>query len=131
MKAEAWIFWVLVAFFAIVTPAYWFIAYEVIGLVALGLTGALSLMIAVFLSITARKIDARPEDLKTAEVADGAGTVGFFPPRSIWPFWVALTLAVMVLGPIFGWWLTILGAGMGIWSLSGWIYEYYRGEYAH
>ena len=27
----------------------------------------------------------------------GAGQLGFFPPTSIWPFWCALVLAVMVL----------------------------------
>ena len=25
----------------------------------------------------------------------------------------------------------VLGVAIGIWSVSGWAYEYYRGEYAH
>ena len=37
----------------------------------------------------------------------------------------------MLMGPIFGWWLSILAFGMGIWAVSGWVFEYYRGDYAH
>ena len=57
--------------------------------------------------------------------------MGFFPSRSIWPFWAALTVTVMLLGPVFGWWITLLGVGMGIWSITGWTYQYYRDEYQH
>ncbi len=131
MKTEGWIFGVLAVFFIVVAPAYWFLTYEIIGLVALGLTAVLVTMIAAYLFITARHMDPRPEDLTDAEVVDGAGSVGFFPPSSIWPFWTALTVSVASLGPVFGWWLTILGFGVGIWALTGWVYQYYVGEYRH
>ncbi len=42
-----------------------------------------------------------------------------------------LTVTVMLLGPVFGWWITLLGVGMGIWSITGWTYQYYRDEYQH
>ena len=61
----------------------------------------------------------------------GAGQLGFFPPTSIWPFWCALVLAVMLLGPVFGWWISILAVCLGIWALSGWVFEFYRGDYQH
>lgn len=131
MKTEAWIFAVLAAFFAIVAPAYWFLTHEIIGLVALALTAMLTLMITVYLFITARHMDPRPEDRADGEIVDGAGPLGFFPPSSIWPFWTALTVSIAVLGPIFGWWLTLLGLGMGIWALTGWVFQYYVGEYRH
>ncbi len=131
MKTEGWIFGVLAVFFIVVAPAYWFLTYEIIGLVALGLTAVLVTMIAAYLFITARHMDPRPEDLTDAEVVDGAGSVGFVPPSSIWPFWTALTVSVASLGPVFGWWLTILGFGVGIWALTGWVYQYYVGEYRH
>ena len=57
--------------------------------------------------------------------------LGFFPASSIWPLWAALTMVLIVLGPVFGWWISLLGLGMGIWSLTGWVYEYYRGDYKH
>ena len=42
-----------------------------------------------------------------------------------------MTLAVVVLGIVFGWWLFIAGVGIGIVTLSGFIFEYYRGDHAH
>jgi hypothetical protein len=36
-----------------------------------------------------------------------------------------------VLGIIFGWWLFIIGVGFGSVALSGFVFEYYRGEHAH
>ena len=29
------------------------------------------------------------------------------------------------------WWLLIIGAGLGMVALSGFVFEYYRGEHAH
>jgi Cytochrome c oxidase subunit IV len=43
------------------------------------------------------------------------------PASSIWPLWAALTMVLIVLGPVFGWWISLLGLGMGIWSLTGWV----------
>ena len=37
-----------------------------------------------------RRIDLRPEDRDEAEIADGAGEIGFFSPGSYWPFGLAL-----------------------------------------
>ena len=38
---------------------------------------------------------------------------------------------LVFLGPVFGWWLTILGFGFGAITLTGLLYEYYRGDHAH
>ena len=32
---------------------------------------------------------------------------------------------------IAAWWLVIIGFGLGALALSGWVFEYYRGEHAH
>ena len=131
MKAERLIFILIAAFFVAVAPAYWFITGEIIGTVALLLTLAFAGMLAVYFTIQSRKIDPRPEDRTDADIIEGAGEVGFFPSKSIWPFWCALAVTVMALGPVFGWWLTLLGAGLGIWAVGGWTYQYYRDEYQH
>ena len=56
-------------------------------MVALALTAGLALIIGTFLWFTARRLEqARPEDNQDAEVADGAGDMGFFSPDSYWPF---------------------------------------------
>ncbi len=131
MKVEAWIFGSLVIFLAIVTPVYWFMSHEVTGTAALILTFFLVLMISGYLGLISRRIDPRPEDRKHGEIAEGAGELGFFSPQSKWPLFCGLTFLLVCLGPVFGWWLTILGFGVGIVTVSGWIYEYYRGDYAH
>ena len=131
MKAEAWVFGILTVFVLIVTPIYWIMSEDPTGTTALVMTFFLSLLVAFYLTVTGRRMDARPEDRKEAEIADGAGELGFFPPYSWWPLWCALTLAVVVLGIVFGWWLFIAGIGIGIVTLSGFIFEYYRGDHAH
>jgi ABC-type glycerol-3-phosphate transport system permease component len=131
MKAEAYIFGFNTAFFAVVAPVYWYITGDPTGTAALVMTTGLAGLITFYLGFHANKMDARPEDRKEAEVIDGAGELGFFPPYSWWPLWCALTLAVCVLGVIFGWWLTLMGVGLGSVALTGWVFEFYRGEHAH
>ena len=131
MKAETWIFAITTVFFALVSPAYWFISGDETGTSALVMSTLLVLMVSIYLGFHASKMEPRPEDRKDAEIADGAGELGFFPPYSWWPLWCAATLAVCVLGVVFGWWLFIIGAGLGFLALQGWILEYYRGEHAH
>ena len=43
----------------------------------------------------------------------------------------ALTFVLVVLGPVFGWWLMLLGFGFGALTLTGLVYEFYRGDHAH
>jgi hypothetical protein len=78
------------------------------------------------------RMDPRPEDRKDAEVADGAGELGFFPPYSWWPLWNGLCLAVIAFAIAMGaWWLFVIGTGLGAVALTGLVFEYYRGIHAH
>jgi hypothetical protein len=131
MKAEAWVFGLNAIFFAVVAPTYWFFSEDPTGTSALVMTAGLSLLVTFYLGFHANRMDPRPEDIADAEVVDGAGELGFFPPYSWWPLWCALALSVCVLGVVFGWWLFIIGVGAGSIALIGWIFEFYRGEHAH
>ncbi len=132
MRAEAWIFAICTSFFLLVAPAYWFITYDWTGTSALTMTFLLSLLVTFYLGFHASKMEARPEDRQDAEIADGAGELGFFPPYSWWPMWCGLALASAVFGiAMAAWWMFIMGIGIGVLALCGWIYEYYRGEHAH
>jgi hypothetical protein len=131
VKIEAYIFLALTAFAAVIAPVYWILSRDATGTTALILTFFLCLMIAGYLGLIARRLDPRPEDKRTGEIAEGAGELGFFPPQSKWPLFVALTATLVFLGPVFGWWLTILGFGFGAISLTGLLYEFYRGDHAH
>jgi hypothetical protein len=132
MRIEAWIFGVSTLFFLIVSPAYWFIAGDWTGTSALVMTTLLMAMVTLYLGFHASKMEARPEDRRDAEIADGAGELGFFPPYSWWPLWCGASLAVIVYGVAIGaWWLFIIGVGLGALALTGWVFEFYRGEHAH
>jgi hypothetical protein len=121
VKVEAWTFGSLTIFMIIVTPVYWLITAnangvpEITGTVALIMTTLLVLMIWVYLLL----------------IAEGAGELGVYPPQSKWPLFLALTFVPVVLAPIFGWWLMIIGVGFGFITLTGLLYEFYRGDHAH
>jgi len=131
VKIEAGVIGIVAVFFGVVSPVYWLLSSDPAGTSALVMTTLLAALIAFFLAVVAKQVPARPEDDKEAEVSDGAGELGFFPPYSWWPLWCAMALGVCVLGVIFGWWLLIIGAGIGIVTLCGYIFEYYRGYHAH
>jgi len=132
VRSESWIFGFITLFFVIVSPVYWYMSGEWAGTAALIMTALLSGMVTVYLGFHASKMEPRPEDRQDAEIADGAGELGFFPPYSWWPLWCAGSLAVIVYGVALGaWWLVIIGIGLGALALSGWVFEYYRGEHAH
>lgn len=132
MKAEAWIFVITTTFFSLVAPTYWFMARDPTGTTALVMSALLVGMIALYLGFHASRMEPRPEDRKDGEIADGAGELGFFPPYSWWPLWCSLTMALCTFAiALAAWWLLIIGFAFGALALSGWIFEYYRGEHAH
>lgn len=131
MKAEGVLMVILAVFFAVVTPIYWFMSHDPTGTAALVMTTLLGALIAFYLMMIARRYEPRPEDRSEAEIAEGAGELGFFSPYSWWPLWCAASFALAVLGVAIGWWLFIIGAGFGTVALIGFVFEYYRGEHAH
>ncbi len=131
MKVEAWIFGICSIFVLVVTPVYWWASEDWTGTSALVMTFLLTTLIFFYLWFHATRMEPRPEDRKEAEIADGAGELGFFPPYSWWPLWCAMSCAAIVLGVAVGWWLAVIGTALGGIALSGLIFEYYRGEHAH
>jgi hypothetical protein len=100
------------------------------------MTSLLTLLITFYLGFHARRMSQlgtpRPEDRKDAEVADGAGELGFFPPYSWWPLWCGVTLGVIVFAVAMqAWWLYAIAIILGAAALSRCIYENYRGVPAH
>ena len=133
MKIEANLFTLLTPFFLVVAAAYGFATgwNEPVGVVCLGLTMALVLMVGFYLHRTAKHIDARPEDDPEAEIAQGAGEQGFYSPWSWWPIVLAGAAATAFLGLAIGWWIFGIGAVLGVLALIGWVFEYSRGAHAH
>jgi len=129
MKVEGWLFAAGFFFFAIAAVIYGVLSEEPAGTAALAFTAGLAFLVGYYLLFTARRIDPRPEDSKTAEIAEGAGELGFYSPHSWWPLPLAFFAAMAFLGiALGGWWLFIIGAIGGILSVIGLVFEYYRGE---
>ena len=104
---------------------------EPIGTTALALSGGLTSLIGGFFWFVSRRIDARPEDRKDAEIADGAGELGFFSPASYWPLTLAVCIFFMALGLAFWYyWLILLGAVAVLIAVGGLLFEYYVGQNA-
>ena len=131
MKVEALIFSIIGVFCVIAAVVYGVWAQEPIGTTALALSAALTLLIGGFFWFVSRRIDARPEDRKDAEIADGAGELGFFSPGSYWPFGLALSVGLMGLALAFWYsWLIIIGGVALLITVGGLLFEYYVGQNA-
>lgn len=131
MKVEALIFNVIGLFCVIVAVVYGVWSREPIGTTALALSAGLTFLVGGFFWFISRRIDARPEDRKDADMADGAGELGFFPPSSYWPITVAATAGLMGLAVAFWYyWLMLLAAVAILVAVGGLLFEYYVGQNA-
>jgi hypothetical protein len=132
VKVEALIFNLIAVFCVAAAVVYGFWSKEPIGTTALALSGGLTALIGGFFWFVSRRIDARPEDRKDAEIADGSGELGFFSPASYWPFGLALSAALMGLALAFyyPWLIAIAGVALLI-TIGGLLFEYYVGQNAH
>jgi hypothetical protein len=131
VKVEALIFNIIAAFCVIAAVVYGLWAREPIGTTALVLSGGLTGLIGGFFWFVSRRIDARPEDRKDADIAEGAGELGFFSPGSYWPFALALSAALMGLALAFFYiWLIAIAATALMLTIGGLLFEYYVGQNA-
>ena len=104
---------------------------EVAGTAALILSGGLLGISGSFFWFVSRRIDARPEDRNDAEIAEGAGELGFFSPGSYWPLGIALAGTVAGLGlALFQMWLFAVGVVAILFTAGGLLFEYYVGNRA-
>ena len=131
MKVEALIFNLIAVFCVAAALIYGLWSREPIGTTALVLSAGLTALIGGFFWFVSRRIDARPEDSKDAEIADGAGELGFFSPASYWPLGLGLSCALMGLALAFFYYWLILMAGVAIIiTVGGLLFEYYTGQNA-
>lgn len=134
MKTEFRIFGGVALFLVLVCVGYaWWTWYDMgaiewIGSIALLLSFLLTSMIGGYFWVVSRRIEPRPEDRFDAEIADGAGEIGFFSPGSYYPFGIAAAAAVVALGLVFWMWWLIIGGVVGVVAATaGMLFEYHTG----
>ncbi len=131
MKIEGWIFGVGAIFYFFVSGVYWYLSRDEIGTTALVMTGALAFLVAFYILYTAKRVYPRPEDRDDAEVDEADPEYGFFSPHSWWPLAVGIGAMITALGLIFAVWVLVLGVSVLMLAVIGWLFEYYRREFAH
>jgi hypothetical protein len=131
MKASWKLFGGLSVFYVIMTVIYWQVGGEEVGIAGMLLSACLAGLVGFYVWFTQKRIGVTlPEDNLTAEIADGAGELGFYSPHSWWPLPVAVSACVFALGLIIGWWLSLIGLGALVISIIGMVTEYEKPEIA-
>ena len=127
MKVEGLFFGLLAAFLLVSSAIYWVLSHDPTGFTCLLLSGTMAFIIGYFSLSTARRMDLRPEDREDAEIAEGAGEVGFFSPHSWWPIILAGAFTLTTIGLVFGPFLVIIGLSCVVLAAAGFVMEYYVG----
>ncbi|MDR5700126.1 cytochrome c oxidase subunit 4 [Agromyces aerolatus] len=140
MRANVVLFWLLAVFFFLAAIIYTIWSYlegvddhliEWVGTVAITLAGVLSAFIAFYLGRVHKAQGGQlPEDRLDANIDDGDPELGFFSPWSWWPIALAAGAALGFLGLAVGVWIAFIAVPITLIALVGWVYEYYRGNFA-
>ena len=131
MKVEGYLFVGSAVFFGGTDIVYWYFSHDPTGTTALALAVAMAFLSGFYILFTGRRLPQRPEDNPRGEIAEGTGELGFFSPHSWWPLFTGLACAVAAIGAAIGWWLFLIGMLFVVLSAIGFVFEYYRGAYAH
>jgi cytochrome c oxidase subunit IV len=131
MRVEGWLFLGCAIFFGVADIFYWNLSHDPTGGTALALAVGLAFLTGFYVLFTGRRLPRRPEDDTEGEIEQGTGELGFFSPHSWWPLFVGLAGALAAIGVAVGWWLFLIGALALMLSVIGFVFEYYRGLFAH
>ena len=131
MKFEGTLFIGCAIFFGAADIVYWYFSKDPTGTTALALSVGLAFLTGFYLLFTGRRLPERPEDNPDGEIEEGTGELGFFSPHSWWPLYVGLAAALAAFGVAVGWWLFLIGLLAVFLTTIGFVFEYYRGIYAH
>ena len=131
MKVDGYVFIGCAAFCAGADIVYWHYSKDPTGTTALALAVGLAFLTGFYILFTGRRLPRRPEDNPRSEIAEGTGELGFFSPHSWWPLFTGLACAVAAIGAAIGWWLFLIGMLFVVLAAIGFVFEYYRGAYAH
>ena len=130
MKLEGRIFAMGAVFLIAIAAIYWYVSYDPIGTTALVMSGGLTTLVAFYALYTSRRVYPRPEDRADGEIEEADPEYGFYSPHSWWPLVVGFSTFLIALGLIFAIWVIVFGVFVLLIGLIGWLFEYYRGDFA-
>lgn len=137
MRANIMILGIIAVFFYLCSAVYtlWHMgayngAVEWTGTLAMGLTGVLATLIAFYLVLVHRGQGGEfAADRPTGELDEDDPEMGHFAPWSWWPVALAAAISLVFLaftGPTF---LLPIGGAILLVTMTGWVYEHYRGNF--
>ena len=137
MKSNIVILLVLGAYFLLLGTAYiiWNILagneFEATGSLGLLLSAVLAGFIAFFLNMVNKSQGGilLPEDSLVADIDDADPNIGHFAPWSWWPLVLGFSVGLAFLGLAVGFWIIFLAIPFVLIAITGWTYEYYRGNF--
>ncbi len=124
MKASYRLFVGLSLFYAVMGVIYYVVGGEAVGITCISLSSGLAGIVGFYVWFNSNRMGVLPQDNLGAEIADGAGELGFYSPHSWWPLPVALSACAAGLGLLLGWWLTLIAVGALLFSVIGFTLEY-------
>lgn len=127
MRVEGFLFALIAIFLLTCSVIYWLLAHDPTGFACLLLSGGMAFIIGYYVLFTARRMELRPEDREDAEIAEGAGEVGFFAPHSWWPILLGASFSLTTIGLVFGPFLVLIGFIALVSAAFGFVFEYYLG----
>jgi len=128
MKSGGFLFLLGGIFYIITGAIYYVVTKEPVGTTALILTAGLAELVAFYLLFTQNRIGYQPEDNSEAEQSEAPADYGFFSPHSWWPMIAAAATSIVFLGLIFAVWILLLGLGLVLFAVWGWLFEYWKFE---
>jgi hypothetical protein len=151
VKGNIVLYWTLCVFFLLVAVLYvfWSLLFattgiatvpagaegghvEWVGALGLSLCAILFAFLAFYVGKSYKSQGGElPEDRLDANIDDGDPELGHFSPWSWWPILLAGAASIVVLGLAIGFWISFIGVVLLLITVVGWVYEYYRGNFAH
>jgi len=133
VKINQHLFTILGVFFLLVSIVYliWTRGTEWVGITALFALAAMQFLVAYYLKLMDKEYKTGVDDQEDGEIAEYAGTYARFAPWSWWPLGLAFSAAIIVLGVAIDWWIFIIGIGLGLFFVTGWVFEFSKGQHKH
>jgi hypothetical protein len=137
MKTTGRLMWIMGGTFLAVDLAYFIWSqladnFELVGLMTLGLSAALCLLMAFYFGrvVAANGGALWAEDQVDARIDDGDPEVGFYSPWSWWPVLLAVATGLVFTGVAISAWIALIAAPLLVVCIVGWVFQYYRGYFA-